>query len=552
MNTRLKMICATFGMVLGIGMLYPVQQVAAEENTESAAQENSVIPEHISICGTDVSGMSVEEANAVVNQYVDQYENVTFTLTADDKSIKADGDDIGLCAKNADVTERALRYGKEGNLIARYKANADMKAGKSKDFAVSLTSDTATVEAYLNENKSDLVTEAVDNTVKLVDGKFEYVEGSEGVALMTGKSAVKIADFISADWDGKDASIELLTEKDEPRGTKEELATIHDVLGSYHTDFGTVINGRTNNIKNGASRLNGLVIYPGETVSVSEAIGPTTAENGYFPAGSYENGTTVETYGGGICQVSTTLYNAVIRAELEIVTRAAHSMIVSYVEPSMDAAIADGIKDLQFKNNQETPVYIEGYTSGGIIYFNIYGKETRPANRRVDFVSEVTSQTDPEKEYVPVGDQPVGYIETTVKPHIGYTARLWKIVYENNVEVSRKVFNNSKYNPSKEVIAVGIGGATPEAQAAIGAALETKDDATIRATVANYTPEAQAAAAQAAADAAAAQAAAAAAAQQQQQQTQTTTTPSTAGTSSGATSGTTAGTTAGATSGTAQ
>ena len=551
MNTRLKMICATFGMVLGIGMLYPVQQVAAEENTESAAQENSVIPEHISICGTDVSGMSVEEANAVVNQYVDQYENVTFTLTADDKSIKADGDDIGLCAKNADVTERALRYGKEGNLIARYKANADMKAGKSKDFAVSLTSDTATVEAYLNENKSDLVTEAVDNTVKLVDGKFEYVEGSEGVALMTGKSAVKIADFISTDWDGKDASIELLTEKDEPRGTKEELATIHDVLGSYHTDFGTVINGRTNNIKNGASRLNGLVIYPGETVSVSEAIGPTTAENGYFPAGSYENGTTVETYGGGICQVSTTLYNAVIRAELEIVTRAAHSMIVSYVEPSMDAAIADGIKDLQFKNNQETPVYIEGYTSGGIIYFNIYGKETRPTNRRVDFVSEVTSQTDPEKEYVPVGDQPVGYIETTVKPHIGYTARLWKIVYENNVEVSRKVFNNSKYNPSKEVIAVGIGGATPEAQAAIGAALETKDDATIRATVANYTPEAQAAAAQAAADAAAAQAAAAAA-QQQQQQTQTTTTPSTAGTPSGATSGTTAGTTAGATSGTAQ
>lgn len=556
MNTRLKMICATFGMVLGMGMLYPVQQVTAEENTESAAQENSVIPEHISICGTDVSGMSVEEANAVVNQYVDQYENVSFTLTADDKSIKADGDDIGLCAKNADVTERALRYGKEGNLIARYKANADMKAGKSKDFAVSLTSDTATVEAYLNENKSDLVTEAVDNTVKLVDGKFEYVEGSEGVALMTGKSAVKIADFISTDWDGKDASIELLTEKDEPRGTKEELATIHDVLGSYHTDFGTVINGRTNNIKNGASRLNGLVIYPGETVSVSEAIGPTTAENGYFPAGSYENGTTVETYGGGICQVSTTLYNAVIRAELEIVTRAAHSMIVSYVEPSMDAAIADGIKDLQFKNNQETPVYIEGYTSGGIIYFNIYGKETRPANRRVDFVSEVTSQTDPEKEYVPVGDQPVGYIETTVKPHIGYTARLWKIVYENDVEVSRKVFNNSKYNPSKEVIAVGIGGATPEAQAAIGAALETKDDATIRATVANYTPEAQAAAAQAAADAAAADAAAAAAAQQQQQQTQTTTTPSTAGTSSGATSGTTAGTTAGATpgatSGTAQ
>ena len=113
------------------------------------------------------------------------------------------------------------------------------------------------------------------------------------------------------------------------------------------------------------------------------------------------------------------------------------------------------------------------------------------------------------------------------------------------MEVSRKVFNNSKYNPSKEVISVGVGGATPEAAAAINAAIATKDDATIRATVANYTPEAQAAAAQAAADAAAAQAAAAAAAQQQQQQTQTTTTPSAAGTPAGTTTGATPGTTSG-------
>ena len=175
----------------------------------------------------------------------------------------------------------------------------------------------------------------------------------------------------------------------------------------------------------------------------------------------------------------------------------------------MDAAIADGIKDFQFKNNQETPVYIEGYTSGGNLYFNIYGKETRPANRRVEFVSEITSQTDPEKEYVMVAEQPIGYIETTTKPHIGYTARLWKIVYENDVEVSRKVFNNSKYSPSKEVISIGIGGSSPEAQAAIAAAIESKDDAAILAAVANWTPEAVAARENAAAQAQQAQQAAA-------------------------------------------
>lgn len=108
-----------------------------------------------------------------------------------------------------------------------------------------------------------------------------------------------------------------------------------------------------------------------------------------------------------------------------------------------------------------------------------------------------------------VAEQPIGYIETTTKPHIGYTARLWKIVYENDVEVSRKVFNNSKYSPSKEVISIGIGGSSPEAQAAIAAAIESKDDAAILAAVANWTPEAVAARENAAAQAQQAQQAAA-------------------------------------------
>ena len=329
------------------------------------------------------------------------------------------------------------------------------------------------------------------------------MEGTPGETIMVGKSAVAIADFLSTDWNGKSATIDLYTEKDVPRGTKEELSTIKDVLASYNTNFGTAVDGRTKNINVAANFLNGKVVYPGEVVSVAKTIGPTTAENGYFPAGSYENGTTVETYGGGVCQVSSTLYNAVIRAELEVVERSAHSMIVGYVEPSMDAAIADGAKDFQFKNNQKTPIYIEAYTSGGNLYFNIYGKETRDPNRKVEFVSEVTSQTDPEKEFVAVGDQPIGYVETTTKPHIGYTARLWKIIYENGVEVERKVFNNSKYSPSKEVISVGIATASPEAQAAVLGAIESQNPDAIMAAVGTWT------------DAAIADRAAQAAAQQQ-------------------------------------
>ena len=493
--------------LLLVGGLKTVHVEAAKKAVES--QDETTIPEHISISGVDVSGMTKEQAEAVVTDYIDKYDGVEFSLTVDDKSITADGEDIGLCAKNSDVVEQALSYGKKGNLIQRYKAGSDLKNGKEKEFNISLTADTPTVENFLKANKDGLVNEAVDNTVKLVNGQFEYAEGKPGVDLMVEKSAVAIADYISTDWDGKDATIELLVEKDEPRGTKKELSTIQDVLGTFNTNFGTAVDGRTKNINVASGKLDGTVVYPGEVVSVAEAIGPTTAENGYFPAGSYENGTTVETYGGGVCQVSTTLYNAVIRAELEVVTRAAHSMVVGYVEPSMDAAIADGAKDFQFKNNQKTPIYIESYTSGGNLYFTIYGKETRPANRKVEFVSEVTSQTDPQKEYVAVGDQPIGYVETTTKPHIGYTARLWKVVYEDGVEVSRDVFNNSKYNPSKEVISVGIASANPEAQAAVNAAIAAANEAqngdALMGTVASWT---DAAVAQRNADAAAQAAAA--------------------------------------------
>ena len=99
---------------------------------------------------------------------------------------------------------------------------------------------------------------------------------------------------------------------------------------------------------NGTNLVNGTLVYPGESFSMYETVSPFTEENGYFLAGSYLNGQVVESFGGGICQVSSTLYNAVLRAELQVDERYNHSMIVGYVKASMDAAISEGNKDLIF------------------------------------------------------------------------------------------------------------------------------------------------------------------------------------------------------------
>ena len=185
----------------------------------------------------------------------------------------------------------------------------------------------------------------------------------------------------------------------------------------------------------------------------------------------------MDSVGGGVCQVATTLYNAVIRAELDIVQRYNHSMIVSYVKPSDDAAIAGTYKDLKFKNNLDNPVYIEGYCSGGVITFNVYGVETRPANREISFRSETLSEEDPVTQFKFDAGQPVGYFNTEQSAHKGVTARLWKTVTVDGTVQSDEVFNNSKYKSSPKIVTVGTAGASAEVVAQLQAAAAANDEA---------------------------------------------------------------------------
>ncbi len=130
---------------------------------------------------------------------------------------------------------------------------------------------------------------------------------------------------------------------EQPKVTEETARRCKDKIGSFSTQYNAGNISRSKNVANAARLINGTVIYPGETFSVHDAISPMTEDNGYYAAPSYSNGQVVDSIGGGVCQVSTTLYNAVLRAELKVVQRSPHSMVVTYVSPSMDAAIAGGL-----------------------------------------------------------------------------------------------------------------------------------------------------------------------------------------------------------------
>lgn len=474
--------------------------------------ENDTIPQRVYFGEIAVGGMTQKEAGAAVEDYLSELQNKTVTLRAGKNSVDVPISQIGLSWGNPEIAEEAVALGKSGNLIVRYKAMKDLE-NEDKVYELAYKVDSQKISQMLEENAQTLNTEAKDGGLTRENGSFKVIPGSQGVSVNVEESTKILEDYFSKEWKGEQASIEIAADVVEPRGSEEELGKVKDLLGGFHTSYGTSGAGRAKNVQNGASKINGSVVYPGDTFSVYEAVSPFDAENGYELAGSYENGTTVETYGGGICQVSTTLYNAVIRAELEIEERFNHSMIVSYVDPSADAAIAGTYKDLKFKNNTDAPIYIEGYTQDMVIYFNVYGQETRPADREVIFESETLSTSDPGVVYQASGD-PIGYISQKQSSHVGYTAQLWKIVKVGGVEQSREVFNKSTYKASPRIVIVGTGSANPEASAAMNAAVGSQDQGTIEAAAAQWNDAALAA------QQAAQQAAEQQAAEQQQQQQQ--------------------------------
>lgn len=468
----LPVVCAAV-LIAGLSFMVTVK---ADEN-------NNVIPQNIYIGEIAVGGMTREEAQAAVDQYMEENNEAVLTLEADKNSVEASLEDLGVTWGNPSILDDALNYGKTGNLLDRYKAKKDLEK-ENKVFRIAYAIDEEKAGAFLEAHAEELNQEVVDSTLSRVNGSFQIVPGQDGVEIDAEASVENMHSFFAEEWDGGDATLTLTANVVEPRGTEEELAKVQDLMGGFSTNYSDSTAGRKANIKNAVSKINGSVIYPGDEYSVSDTISPLNASNGYELAGSYENGTVVESYGGGVCQVSTTLYNALILSELEITERFAHSMVVSYVQPSMDAAIATGLKDLKFKNNTDAPIYIEGYCDGSNVYFNVYGQDKREAGREVSYVSEITSTEEPTTEFV-TSEDPIGFVAVQ-SAHIGQKARLWKIVKVNGVEQSREVFNTSTYRAAPRTITVGMASSYPEAIGAMNAALATQDEGIVRQTASDW------------------------------------------------------------------
>lgn len=407
----------------------------------------------VNVMDIDLGGKTVAEATTLIQQELNaQILTNQVTLQYQDKEWKFTFEELGVSADAAAIAQRAFEIGRSGDLRQRDLLIRNLDTSKE---AVQLDTafDEKQLKTVLEELANEIKVEPVDAVLSFNDGTFSVTPEQNGLALDQEKA---MADIQKALQDGQDGvKIELPVKEEKPKMTKELLSTIQDKIGSGSTYYSTSNYGREQNLIVGASKLNGMIVMPDEEVSFNSTVAPITAENGYHAANVIVGDEYVLDLGGGLCQVSTTLYNAVIRAELEVLERDCHAFPSDYVQMGLDAAVAQGYIDFRFKNTTGYPIYIAMWCGGGEIGAAIYGKETHDPSRTLSFDYEITSVIEKPKA-VEEYDPTLKPGERVVKSegHTGYTVDTYKTVTENGVSTT-EWFSTSYYMASADKVKVG-------------------------------------------------------------------------------------------------
>lgn len=409
----------------------------------------------VSIGEVDVSGMSESEALEKVNEYVDKIMKNHVTIEVSDNQLDTSFGALGVSCDSESIVKKAFQLGKRGNLWKRLKELEKIKlSGKKYELPFSLDEDM--LQEFVETQCTQFDVKSKNSKLKLKNGKFVATKERVGHEVQIEETIEKIKEVLDHNLRDEPVTIEAVVDDTEPKYTREMVSKCQDLIGKYTTSFATSTAARASNVKTAANYINGTILYPGKTFSTIKVIKDRTEENGYQTAPEYSSGKVVDGIGGGVCQVSTTLYNAVINAELEIVERSPHSMVVSYVDVSRDAAISGDYKDFKFKNNTDAPIYIAASAEGGMLSFRIYGEETREENRTIEFQSETLETIQPGDPVETVdASKPASYREVTQSAHVGYKAKLWKIVYVDGVQTEKVQINTSTYSAEPEYVTVG-------------------------------------------------------------------------------------------------
>lgn len=227
-----------------------------------------------------------------------------------------------------------------------------------------------------------------------------------------------------------------------------------DRLATYSTTYNASNYNRSTNLRLSAAKINGVVLMPGQEFSYNKTLGQRTAAAGYKPAAAYVSGKVVNEYGGGICQTSSTLYNTVLLANLEVTSRTNHCYVSSYVPVSRDATVSWGTLDFKFKNNRKYPIKIRAYASNGVVKVDILGVK-QDDDYEVSVESKVTSSIKYSTQYEESNTLEEGKEKITQNGVNGCVGEAYKILKKDGKVVSRTLISRDRYSSKPQIILKG-------------------------------------------------------------------------------------------------
>lgn len=408
--------------------------------------------EGVSVAGIPIGSLTRKQAESKLRQSLEAgFNNKGIIVESDEHP----GEEtfisyakLGYTYDYETALNEAYKVGRSGNIIDRFMRIQDLE-----NSPVDID-----IEAFYSEARLDFELKAIADKYKRdpKNAGFDFAAGEISVTKHVNGTAVDL-DTLKKDAElaiPEGGRVELPLRIVEPEIKTEFYERINGKIAEFSTSFKGSAPGRVNNIRLSAKAFKGILLMPGDELSYNETTGPRRADAGYQEAPVILNGELTPGMGGGVCQTSTTLYNALLLADLEIIERHPHSMPPAYVPRGTDGAVATGYLDLRFKNNFDYPVYIDSEVIGSRVYFYIYG-DLKERDYTVKIDTQLLS-TIPYKVQENLDPSlPPGTRELIQEGRTGYKVSTYKSIIKNGEVVSREIISSDYYREKDFIYKVG-------------------------------------------------------------------------------------------------
>lgn len=456
-NKKMSILWLLITAFIAVGLLLFCQFYFGDSlNSKTTFYQNT----HIN--GVDVSGLTRTQADNLISQkLLENKDNIKITLTNENKQWEINGEDLNYIGNTKPTLDEVLNYGREGNIFTKKKAEKNIfKNGLNVNIPY---------EDMLGgiEEKVEYVINEIENAplpcgiIFQPENENMFTLGEAVSGKVVDRQALKnqINEIIN---NGGQGEIIIQTKEILPEKDLSEFIDQISLRSSFTTNYEKSGIDRKSNIQLALSKFNGLIVEPNQEISFNSTTGNRTKENGYKTAKIIIGGKYVDGVGGGVCQASTTLYNALIRSDIEILEVHHHTLPASYVPLSFDAMVSEGYADLVFKNNLDTPIFIKTICTNNDVTVEIYGQpieeglsiSTRAELVQVlghggdDIIKDINGEYDDKVLYK-------GEYYRLKYPQEGYESKGYIEYYKNGEKIEEKQIRHDKYLPQNGIIVEG-------------------------------------------------------------------------------------------------